>query len=103
MGYSEVTKAQSRMAMMASLKRMSVHIALPWVMMGSSSSPLPSQQSSSTHLWGKDGLRGCAWVMGWVVLGWRGEEWDGLGWDRKGRKGLSWDGIRRVGLGWDRK
>lgn len=32
------------------LNRISVHIALPWVMMGSSSSPLPSQQSSSTHL-----------------------------------------------------
>ena len=31
------------------LKRMSVHIAFPWVMIGSSSSPLPSQQSSSTH------------------------------------------------------
>lgn len=32
------------------LNRISVHMALPWVMIGSSSSPLPSQQSSSTHL-----------------------------------------------------
>lgn len=32
------------------LNRMSVHMALPWVMMGSWSSPFPSQQSSSTHL-----------------------------------------------------
>lgn len=32
------------------LKRMSVHIAFPWVIIGSWSSPLPSQQSSSTHL-----------------------------------------------------
>lgn len=32
------------------LNRMSVHIAFPWVIMGSWSSPLPSQQSSSTHL-----------------------------------------------------
>lgn len=34
------------------LNRMSVHMALPWVMMGSWSSPFPSQQSSSTHLTG---------------------------------------------------
>lgn len=32
------------------LKRMSVHIAFPCVIIGSWSSPLPSQQSSSTHL-----------------------------------------------------
>lgn len=32
------------------LKRMSVHIAFPWVIIGSWSSPFPSQQSSSTHL-----------------------------------------------------
>lgn len=32
------------------LNRMSVHMALPWVIMGSWSSPFPSQQSSSTHL-----------------------------------------------------
>ena len=32
------------------LKSMSVHIALPCVMMGSWSSPRPSQKSSSIHL-----------------------------------------------------
>lgn len=32
------------------LNRMSVHIAFPWVIIGSWSSPFPSQQSSSTHL-----------------------------------------------------
>lgn len=32
------------------LKRISVHIAFPCVIIGSWSSPLPSQQSSSTHL-----------------------------------------------------
>lgn len=50
MGQSLVTKAQSRIAYITSLNRMSVHIAIPWVIIGSSSSPLPSQQSSSTHL-----------------------------------------------------
>jgi len=32
------------------LRTISEHIVKPWVMIGSSSTPLPSQQSSSTHL-----------------------------------------------------
>ena len=38
------------MALIASMNNMSVQIAFPWVIIISSSSVLPFQQSSSTHL-----------------------------------------------------
>lgn len=40
-GYSDVTNAVSRMAYITSLNKISVHIARPWVIIGSSSSPFP--------------------------------------------------------------
>jgi len=50
-GYSDTTKAESFMAYKTLLKSTSVHMAFPCVTIGSPwYSPLPSQQSNSTHL-----------------------------------------------------
>lgn len=46
----EFEKGYGYIILKLTLKRISVHIAFPWVIIGSWSSPFPSQQSSSTHL-----------------------------------------------------